>query len=78
MNIDVLKRIIRATRNAFDAAEALSSEKLFNAYDDLVDAVLLIYGEQPEELTESITFKLIHNRKLTDEQAAEMLLAATA
>lgn len=78
MNIDAMKRLVRASRNAFDVSESLSSEKLFEIYGDLMDSIYIICGEQTNEITESLTFKLIQNRKLTDEQAAEMLLASMA
>jgi hypothetical protein len=76
MDIFTMKRLVRATRSAFDAAEALSSDKLSEIYGDLLDVVYSICGERTDEITDSLTYKLIiWNRQLTDEQAAETLLA---
>lgn len=81
MNAESLTLIIRAIRKTHLAAEALSLLSEGNitivddAYGDLVDAVFKLCNEQVSELNDSLTYRLIQNNDLSDEQVADMLLA---
>lgn len=81
MNTEALILIIRAIRKTYRAAEALSilteghSFTLVDeAHGDLIDAVLMLCGEQVDELPDSLTYRLIMSDQ-SDEQVANILAA---
>jgi len=84
VNIDAMKLIIRATRKAQKSAESLSfisnaqTNKLDEIYGDLMDAVYIICNERTETLSQSLSYKIIQNNDLSEEKAAELLLATIA
>ncbi len=82
MNAETLTLIIRAIRKTYRATEALSILTeghsitiVEDAYGDMIDAVFKLCNEQVNELHDSLTYRLIQNNDLSDDQVADMLLA---
>ena len=80
MNAEALTKLITAARKANQASEALSvlSPGRITLADEIFGFILdglYIMCNEKSELTESIVYKLVRNADLSDEQAADMLIA---
>ena len=81
MNRDVMTRLVRAGRKANRIDEMLlglgyGSTPYASIYGDITDAIYEMLGENTETFHESLTFQVMMDDSLTDEQCADKLLAA--
>ncbi|MBR6966799.1 MAG: hypothetical protein IKH81_06930 [Clostridia bacterium] len=83
MDLYSMVKLVSATRQAHTAAETFSSltnnhgNRLDDIYGNLLDCIYAICHEETGTLEESTTYKVIHSDDLTDQQAAEILMALT-
>lgn len=80
MTLKTLENIISACRTAKDSDDALRSvgyieTPYFKIYGHIMDALYDLLGENTETFDESITYRIMEDKNLTNSQRAELFVS---